>query len=368
MANFEQLAIGGVDYYSESEPTGAKSEELWLQYDKTTEKTSDTTSATSVGSLIWEFNMDNENVTSITVGENKIYITGNPATSSTKNVRAVDFDGNEIWTHNLHNYWASDATYKDGIVYTGGRDGELVAADGLDGSEIWYSQLSNYDVDGISVSDNGVFSAGTNVHKSDLKDGSEIWTHTHHSDIPYKAHYHNGIVFSGDSGGNIIAADASDGSKLWETNISTANIIYTINATDEYVVCGNYDKEIYKLDINSGDVLWEKTMMSDNALDILISDGVIVSISGYNDTTFDNVVFSNLSDGSIRFSQSFNTSGNGLSSGELYSNKIFLGTYDDRLEYRELDGISDSDITETILDVTNGDLHINYNGTWTPHQ
>jgi hypothetical protein len=355
MANFEQLAIGGLDYYSESEPTGAKSEELWLQYNS-----------------IQEVSFDNTKTTGLSTEQ----------------------------TYSNHDGSSSliDLSYYQGVVYSGGYDDTLIATDVSDGSELWRVTIP-ITINTIETGNNLVF-VGDTADRNwafDSSDGSEIWRVSHHDSDLYDQSYdrEKNVLYS--TGVNkTIAIDVTDGSLMWEhTGMSERG--YAIDHdNNEYVIVGDGSGAIWSLNKSDGSVNWNITPFQNGVESLVVDSGYIYS-GDYYDTKKFNADTSNelwstafqgyqmvkvnelLIVGDIGTQKGFDISDGSelwsdteLNERELVSYKTDVYTIDSQSPGNVLklgiEGLTDSDITETTLSVANGDLHINYNGTWIPHQ
>jgi outer membrane protein assembly factor BamB len=64
------------------------------------------------------------------------------------------------------------------------------------------------------------------VKAADANDGSQIWSHSRHTNVVYTLDVSNGVVYSGGDYDDqtVKATDASDGSKVWSHNLHSGGV------------------------------------------------------------------------------------------------------------------------------------------------
>jgi len=167
----------------------------------------------------------------------------------------LDAPGSLIWEHNLHGGTVFSVFERNGVVYSGSSDDNVIAADAEDGSFIWEHELHGNIVWSV-FERNGVVYSGSSDDKviaADASDGSLIWEHELHGDRVLSVFERNGVVYSSSSDEKVIAADASDGSLIWEhelhgdrvRSVFERNGVVYSGSSDGRVIAAVSDKHSY---------------------------------------------------------------------------------------------------------------------------
>lgn len=193
--------------------------------------------------------------------------------------RTDEPSGNSIefewgWKHDYHNDEGETVSYSDGVVFSGSKDGTIVAVQAADGQLLWWkdvheqfpkSLVTNEHTRDIHATEEAVYSAGRNggVVALDSSDGSELWRHSHHDDSVWEVHEEDGFVYSSGRDGKVVAADASDGSLYWSHTAHHVDgdpsneMIRTVHCSEGNVYTAGFDGRIIAAHANTGDVHWK---------------------------------------------------------------------------------------------------------------
>ena len=122
---------------------------------------------------------------------------------------------------------------------------------------------------------------------TDFKNVKEKWTYQDKSDIGSGTAYDNGLVFTTNTNGEIVALNKKNGKQAWK--FKTNGKIYDIPAVkNNIVVAGSSDDFIYALSAKTGKLIWKMQtgkavlghpVIDDNAVYIGASDGHFRSIN-----------------------------------------------------------------------------------------
>lgn len=182
--------------------------------------------------------------------------------------------GNEEgWKHYYHDNEGESVCYDNGKVFSGSKDGTIAAARATDGQLLWQvdvherfpkSLVTTEFTRDLDATENVLYSAGRNgeVVAFDAEDGSELWTHNHHDDSVWEVHCIDGIVYTSGRDAKVIAADASTGSFLWSHTAHQVDgdpsneMIRTVYCSNNAVYSSGFDGQIVAADPESGDILW----------------------------------------------------------------------------------------------------------------
>jgi outer membrane protein assembly factor BamB len=168
MVKFTTLT-GGIDYFQETAPSSATSEEVWLPITETGYFGSNSTGVTKD----WVHNHTDQDISAggIDTMNGKVF----NADGDGSVIAADASDGSKLWEHNHHGDNARGVSTSNGRVYSGQYDGSVIAADASDGSKLWEHTHNGSDpIVSVSGFDDVVFSAAENqkVVLADATDGS----------------------------------------------------------------------------------------------------------------------------------------------------------------------------------------------------
>jgi outer membrane protein assembly factor BamB len=221
------------------------------------------------------------------------------------------------WEHNYHSndVWAVDEN--DGVVYSGGNDNLVIAADATDGGKNWEHSLHNDNIRDIHATDTSIYSGGWDhtVVAADPTDGSELWSHSHHSDSVFGVHAAGGSVYSGSGDNLVISSDSSDGTKEWQHSEHNDSV-HAVHADSNGVLSGDFSGYVVLAD-SSGNIQWNVSHQTDAITEVKLDGDRIYSWS--RDGT---VVALDRSDGSELWTHSIHSStvrAGGLADGIVFS-------------------------------------------------
>jgi outer membrane protein assembly factor BamB len=358
MANFEQLAIGGLDYFSETEPTGADEEEVWLQYTPTKKYNYNPTNGTGATK---EFEVSDVYYTAISATSDFVVFARDSDQNSL--VAADRFDGSEDYSHDLHSGYILSIDATRDVVYSGDSDGNIISTDASTWTQNWKINVGDR-VKALSYS-NGVLYANVeyyNVKAIDIGTQEELWTHSLHSTDISDISASDGVVASSStnastsSNSKVVLSDASDGSQIWEHSLHTGRI-GSVCVSDGVVASGGvYDSsyDVIAVDVSDASELWTNTFHQYYVGSIDNSNGAFYS-SGTDLQAIE------ISTGNTIWSKNTTYSDHYHCEFEGY-----IYTISDNNSFAfSIDGISG---TFEMTGIENSNVNIYYNGTWTPHQ
>lgn len=155
---------------------------------------------------------------------------------------------------------------------------------------------------GLDLYDRKIYVALNNTDQVRVYDADtldEVWRHNHHTSYVRGISVSDGVVYSGDGDGNVVAADAQTGNQNWSVNLySFANHIKDYG---DYVYVGSStfdsNSSVFSLNKSDGSTNWEHTHHGTSGLflgDLAVNENYVAS----GDET-GKVVLANRNDGSL---------------------------------------------------------------------
>lgn len=246
---------------------------------------------------------------------------------------AVDIsDGSEAWSVSTGSSSLEDVLVLNGTVFM--IQGDLQARDASDGSLQW-SGFSNVEAGPTVVNGDIVFPVATDddIVRADPSDGSVVWEYTGASNLiesPVSADDEQ-IYASAEP---TLHAFDYDGNQLWTFNHGGDSDTFSPNYSDSYVFVSSTDGYFYALNKNDGSIAWQASHNSSkiDGQGCNIQNGVVYY--GSNDGK---IYAWNESDGSVKWT--FDTSAD-MAGAPVYSNGIlfFTATNDTIYAVNESDG------------------------------
>ena len=213
--------------------------------------------------------------------------------------------GDELWRFAAEfSIWAQP-TYHEGTLFVASLDRHLYAVDAQDGSQKWATELSGAmsAQPVINAEDNLVYAASYDreVHALNMDSGDEVWS-VQATDWVWSAPaLADGVLYFGDSSGNVFAVNAADGEILWQSGVHGMNVVAGVAQNPPlqikgaiqaspvvqddvvYVVSlGNGESEeglLVALDAATGDELWQVTTPAPLfTTPIIINDVIVVAM------------------------------------------------------------------------------------------
>ncbi len=153
-----------------------------------------------------------------------------------------------------------DPAVANGMLYTGGSDGNLHAFNASTGSEVWKYPVSYVQANSLGASPTvyaGIVytvSMDNNVYALNATDGTKIWNYTTGAFVESAPAVANGVVYVGSDDGNLYALNATNGAKIWNYPTSGGESSPAVAGGVVYV--GGFDGNVYALNASNGNKLW----------------------------------------------------------------------------------------------------------------
>jgi outer membrane protein assembly factor BamB len=147
---------------------------------------------------------------------------------------------------------------QDGIVYTGTGGGLFVALNAADGSERWRFNDGQDFVNTFPALDNGVIYVGgpQSVRAIDATTGKLVWESRTDGQVRGAA-VDNGVVYAPTAPGSVYALNEADGHQLWTQTFTDAAPGLSVAVAGGVVVAGFGTGGMMGLDAASGRVVWQ---------------------------------------------------------------------------------------------------------------
>jgi len=173
--------------------------------------------------------------------------------------------GAQIWRVPT-NFAGSDPAVANGILYTGGSDGNLHAFNASTGREIWKYPVRYVQANSLGASPTVyggmvyTVSIDHNVYALNAMDGTKIWNYTTGAFVESAPAVANGVVYVGSDDGNFYALNATDGTRIW--NYTTSGGESSPAVAGDVVYVGGFNGNLYALNASTGSKLWNYTVQS----------------------------------------------------------------------------------------------------------
>lgn len=137
--------------------------------------------------------------------------------------------GNELWRFTADfSIWAQP-TYFEDTLFVASLDRHLYALDATDGSEKWAVELSGAMSAQpiVNPDENLVYAASYDraIHALDIETGEEAWSVSATDWVWSAPALAEGVLYFGDSSGNVFAVDAASGAVMWQSGIHSMNVV-----------------------------------------------------------------------------------------------------------------------------------------------
>ncbi len=170
-----------------------------------------------------------------------------------------------------HGVWAEPTIVEDTLYFTS-MDHFLYAVDKTSGEEIWRTNLQGAST-ARPVYEDGYLYVGSfakKVHKIDAESG-EIVAEFPTSEWVWNAPaLVDGTLYVGDLSGMVYAVNADDMTADWQTKAATRAIAPTPLVTENVVVVGSRDQNVYWLNRDSGEVVNQKAVAGEVLANLLL--------------------------------------------------------------------------------------------------
>lgn len=170
---------------------------------------------------------------------------------------AIDAEtGDELWSFAAQfSIWAKP-TYHEGTVFIASLDRHLYAINAADGSKIWSVELSGAmsAQPVVNADENLVYAASFDqeVHALDIDTGEEKWSVAASDWIWSAPALANGMLYFGDSSGNVYAIQAADGELVWQSGVHSMEVVAGAVQNPPVVIKGSIQASV----VVEGDVIY----------------------------------------------------------------------------------------------------------------
>lgn len=245
----------------------------------------------NIDDLKENFKTDNEIRSTPVIVENYMFI-GNHGSGS---LNAFDMTtGEQLWKKDAPNWIHSEMVYEDGNVFVGygnryfnrnvgepyvrgSRESGIMALDAESGEELWNFETLGHVMTTPVIYEDHIYAitGDRHLYKIDIETGDQVWNIDMGSYASMSApNLHDGVFyFGGADPFQFYAVDLETKEILWETSypdaISGLDDVPPSIYNDEYIyttaLVGDSDKPtqvIYAMDLENGDLVWEKEMGS----------------------------------------------------------------------------------------------------------
>jgi outer membrane protein assembly factor BamB len=198
-----------------------------------------------------------------------------------------------VWSLDVGSPLWAGPTVAGGVVYVGGDDGRLVAADAASGKEIWSFRAGGPIRTRPAVAEGSLYFQADDgfVYRLGAGRGEERWrvrvVATPIVRLPFddpKSRFDRlgsdvAVVgerlYLGTHDGRLLALDASDGRVLWQFQSGDSVLAAPVVAGGR-VFFGSFDKSVYALDATSGRLLWKRDTQGAVVSTPALDDGRLV--------------------------------------------------------------------------------------------
>ncbi len=182
-----------------------------------------------------------------------------------------------LWRHDEHNGQALSVFYGDGVVYSGGVDGSVVAFDVEDEEKLWMHKEHNGQVRSLFYNDGVIYSGGVagSVAAFDVEDEEKLWTHNEHKSSVHSVFYADGVIYSGGDG-SVVAFDVEDEEKLWTHNEHKGSV-NSVYYAEGVIYSGGVDGSVVAFDVEDEEKIWTHNEHDGDVNSLFYNDGVIYS-------------------------------------------------------------------------------------------
>ena len=229
----------------------------------------------------------------------------------------------------------------DGLIYQGTRGHYLSAVDVQTGAIRWQRDLGA-ELNGSMILTEDHIIIGTTAAELQLLErrtsGRPVWTYTMHDDTLASPALVDGVVYTSDKSGYVVALDVDTAEPVWEQQLtSTTSASATFPPDRRMLLLAERAGPIVGLDTASGDILWQ-----DDTGQQVISTGAwydgVFYIGGW-----DNRLHALAEDGTPQWR--FETGANITASPAVTEDRVFVGSWD--WNVYALDRVSGDEIWRT---------------------
>jgi outer membrane protein assembly factor BamB len=229
----------------------------------------------------------------------------------------------------------------DGLIYQGTRGHYLTAVDAESGAIRWQRNLGA-ELNGSMVLTDEHIIIGTTEAELQLLErrtaGRPLWAYAMHEDTLASPALVDGVIYTSDKSGYVVALDLASGEPLWEQQLtSTTSASATFPAHREMFLLAERAGPIVGIDTASGDILWQ----DDTGRQVISTAawyGGVFYIGGW-----DNKLHALAEDGTPQWR--FETQANITASPAVTEDRVFVGSWDWKVY--AIDRISGAEVWST---------------------
>jgi outer membrane protein assembly factor BamB len=176
--------------------------------------------------------------------------------------------GYPLWKTKMPGSVEGALTYGRSKIFVGDNQGNFYSLNARDGSVAWKFKGQSEWLSPPCVARDKVFAMSSNDELWVLNetDGKEVWHYPRRGDEKMTIRGTSspavfaGQVFVGFSDGNLVALSAAEGTVLWVKKLRNRERFYDIDMSphvdNEGVIAATFDGNLYRLDRNTGNILW----------------------------------------------------------------------------------------------------------------
>lgn len=169
------------------------------------------------------------------------------------------------WQTDVGGRIENPAAVANGMVYvpSGGPNG-LLALDAQSGREVWHvagiGGVSAVADSVLIVRDGGTDESNDDLIALDAKTGAERWRHAKSQDAGWTPVIDKGVVYIPALPNAMQALDIQTGETIWSMELPGA-VTKSASLSDEMVIFGNTDGNLYALSRDDGQIIWTASLM-----------------------------------------------------------------------------------------------------------
>jgi len=212
----------------------------------------------------------------------------------------------------------------DGLIYQGTRGGYLTAVDAASGTIAWQRNLQA-ELNGSMVLTDDHIVVGTTEEEVHLLErrlaGRPVWAYPMHEDTLASPALVDGVIYTSDKSGYVVALDQATGEAIWEQQLgSTTSSSATFTPDRSLFVVAERGGPIHGFDPATGEIVWTDDT-GRQVISTAAHYGGVFYIGGW-----DNKLHALAEDGTPRWR--FETGANITASPAVTEDRVFAGSWD----------------------------------------
>ncbi|HET8752963.1 MAG TPA: PQQ-binding-like beta-propeller repeat protein [Salinimicrobium sp.] len=193
----------------------------------------------------------------------------------------------KLWSYHSDANVISTPAYAEGLVIFGNSTGKIEALTEETGEVEWTFQTEGGVFSSPAVyKENVIFGSGDgNIYSLKSKNGNLNWKSETEASVLGSPLVENRVVYIGGSDGKFRAIDAETGKEIWSFSGLEGPVVSTPLIYGENVIFGAWDKHLYSVNKNSGELNWKwsngsaNRMFSPAMVIPVATDGVIYIVA-----------------------------------------------------------------------------------------